>query len=43
MDVNQIGFIILLSFGIVAFLYLLGCENEEHAILNEYLDNSKED
>lgn len=43
MDINQIVFIILLSFGILAFLYLLGCENEEHTILNEYLDSSKED
>ena len=43
MDVNQIVFIILLSFGILAFLYLLGCEREESTILNEYLNNSKED
>ena len=43
MDVNQIAFIILLSFGVLAFLYLLGCDSEENTILNEYLDNSKED
>lgn len=43
MDVNQIAFIVLLVFGILAFLYLLGCEKEEHTILNEYLDNIKED
>lgn len=28
MDVNQISFIILLFFGILAFLYLLGCEKD---------------
>lgn len=38
MDVNQIAFIILLSFGVLAFLYLLGCENEENEILNDYHD-----
>lgn len=43
MDVNQIVFIILLSFGVLAFLYLLGCEREESTVLNEYLNNSKED
>lgn len=43
MDVNQIAFIILLFFAILAFLYLLGCEREESTILNEYLDSSKED
>lgn len=43
MDVNQIAFIILLVFAILAFLYLLGCESEENTILNEYLNNSKED
>ena len=36
MDVNQIAFILLLSFGVLAFLYLLGCEDEEKTILNEY-------
>lgn len=36
MDANQIAFIILLSFGISAFLYLLGCEDEENTILKEY-------
>lgn len=43
MDVNQIVFIVLLAFGILAFLYLLGCEREESTILNEYLNNIKED
>lgn len=36
MDVNQIVFIILLVFGVLAFLYLLGCEREENTTLNEY-------
>lgn len=43
MDVNKIAFFILMSFGVLAFLYLLGCDSEENTILNEYLDNSKED
>lgn len=29
MNVDQIAFILLLSFGVLTFLYLLGCENEE--------------
>ena len=43
MDINQIAFIILLVFGILALLYLLGCEREESIVLNEYLDSSKKD
>lgn len=43
MDVNQIAFIIIMSFGILAFLYLLGCESEESTVLNEYLNNSNKD
>lgn len=43
MNVDQIAFILLLSFGVLAFLYLLGCEKEESTILNEYLNNTKED
>lgn len=43
MTINQIMFLLLLFFGILAFLYLLGCESEENTILNEYLDNSKKD
>lgn len=43
MNIDQIAFIILLVFGILAFLYLLGCEREENTVLNEYLNNTKED
>lgn len=39
MDINKIAFIILISFGVLAFLYLLGCEDEENTILNEYHDS----
>lgn len=36
MNVNEIAFVLLLCFGILAFLYLLGCQDEENTILNEY-------
>lgn len=36
MDVNKIAFLLLLGFGFFAFLYLLGCQEEENTILNEY-------
>ena len=36
MNIDHIAFIVLLGFGIIAFLYLLGCEDEENTILNEY-------
>lgn len=29
MNINQIAFIVLLSFGILSFLYLLGCEKDQ--------------
>ena len=29
MNINQIAFIVLLGFGILSFLYLLGCEEDQ--------------
>ena len=29
MTINQIAFIVLLSFGFIVFLYLLGCEKDQ--------------
>ena len=29
MNINQIAFIVLLSFGVIALLYLLGCEKDQ--------------
>ena len=29
MTINQIAFIVLLSFGVIASLYLLGCEKDQ--------------
>ena len=29
MNINQIAFIVLLSFGILLFFYLLGCEKDQ--------------
>jgi len=29
MNINQIAFIVLLSFGFISFLYLLGCEKDQ--------------
>ena len=29
MTINQIAFIVLLGFGILTFLYLLGCEEDQ--------------
>ena len=28
MNINHIAFIVLLSFGVIVFLYLLGCEKD---------------
>jgi len=29
MNINHIAFIVLLSFGFISFLYLLGCEKDQ--------------
>lgn len=30
MNINHVAFIVLLSFGVIAFLYLLGCEKDQN-------------
>ena len=29
MNINQIAFIVLLGFGVIVFIYLLGCEKDQ--------------
>ena len=39
MNVDFIVAGLLIGFFIIAMLYLVGCEHEEHTILSEYNDN----